>query len=276
MGDLLQEDTFLHKYNRLTDFLENAYGFKIDRKEELDELSEARERLRDNITDTIYYVNNAIKGGKRVIAEGANALMLDLDFGSYPFVTSSSTGVAGIASGLGIAPSKLETSIGVVKAYTTRVGSGPFPTEDFGEAGEHMFTKGREMGVTTGRRRRCGWLDLHLVKYTHMINNYSSINITKLDILDELAEIKICVGYNINGKSLKSMPSNLEDLAKVEPEYITMKGWLSDTSTVKDWADLPHEAKEYLSAIEEISEVPISWVGVGPDRENMLINPLYS
>jgi adenylosuccinate synthase len=241
----------------------------------LDELKLASEKLRDCITDTVWYVNNAVKAGKSVIAEGANALMLDIDYGSYPYVTSSSTGVAGICSGLGLAPSKLETAIGVVKAYTTRVGSGPFPTEDFGPAGEHMFTKGREYGVTTGRKRRCGWLDLNIVRYTHMINNYSSINITKLDVLDELDEIKIAVGYNLNGKPLPSMPSNLEVLAQVEPEYITMPGWKTDTTQITEYNNLPIQAKDYLATIEELADVPISWVGTGPGRENMLLNPLY-
>ena len=276
MGDLLFPETFEAKYHKCVEYLENAHGFTIDRAEELEHLKQVSERLRPLITDTIFYVNDAINNGKRIIAEGANALMLDLDYGSYPYVTSSPTGVAGICTGLGIAPQKVETAIGVVKAYTTRVGEGPFPTEDFGPAGEHMFTKGQEFGVTTGRKRRCGWLDMNIVRYTNMINNYQSINITKLDILDELDEIKIATAYTINGKEIPSMPANLEELAKVEPQYITMKGWKSDTSKCTDWNQLPHEAKEYLNTIAEIGGTPVSWVGVGPARENMLLNPLYS
>ena len=276
MGDLLYPDTLEEKYHKCVNYLEAAHGIQCDRTDELEHLRIVSEKLRPMITDTVWYVNNAINEGKRIIAEGANALMLDLDYGTYPYVTSSPTGVAGICSGLGIAPTKVETAIGVVKAYTTRVGEGPFPTEDEGPAGQHMQTKGQEFGVTTGRVRRCGWLDMNVVRYTHMINNYASINMTKLDILDELDEIKIATTYTIDGKEIPSMPANIEQLAKVKPEYITLRGWKSDTSKVTDWNKLPSEAKEYINTVGELAGTPVTWVGVGPARESMLLNPLYS
>jgi len=224
VGDLLHWDSFVHKYDRVVDFFEHAYDLKIDRATELDGFQKLSREIRPMIVDTVYLVNKGLNDGKRLICEGANALMLDVDYGSWPYVTSSSTGVAGISSGLGIAPSKIESAIGVVKAYTTRVGAGPFPTEIIGGIGDHLQTKGQEVGVTTGRKRRCGWLDLMVVKYTHMINNYTSINITKLDILDELDEVRIGVGYMLDGSPIYTMPSNLEDLSRVQVQYETLKG----------------------------------------------------
>ena len=227
------------------------------------------------VVDSVQVIGEALHSGKRILAEGANALMLDIDYGSYPYVTSSSTGVAGACTGLGIPPSKIETVIGIVKAYTTRVGAGPFPTEIIGGIGDHLQSKGKEVGVTTGRKRRCGWLDLNVVKYTHLINNYTSINITKLDILDELPEILIGVQYTIDGIPLKSMPSSLEDLSKVKVEYEKVQGWNCDTSGCTNWKDLPSQAKNYLNVISRLTGIPISWVGNGPKRENMLLNPIY-
>jgi adenylosuccinate synthase len=276
VGDLLHWSYFVDRYNGMVDYLEKAFPIKVDRAAELAEFESYKKRMEGMITDTIYYVNKETESGKRLIAEGANALMLDLDYGTYPYVTSSSTGVAGVSSGLGIAPTKLETTVGVVKAYTTRVGLGPFPTEETGEIGEHLVAKGREFGTTTGRKRRCGWLDLNVVKYTHMINNYTSINITKLDVLDELEEIQIGVGYSLNGQKLNSIPASLEDLGKVKVDYLKMPGWRSDTTKVLRWQDLPPQAKAYLSKISELTGVPITWVGTGPNRENMLKNPDYS
>ena len=164
---------------------------------------------------------------------------MDIDLGTYPYVTSSSTSIGGLSTGLGFSPRKVETIIGVVKAYTTRVGEGPFPTELKNEIGEMLRKRGHEFGTTTNRPRRCGWLDLNLVRYTAMINGYDSINITKLDILDTLPEIKIGVDYRIDGRKLYSLPSSLDDLAKVEITYVTMKGWQKDTSNVRKKEELP-------------------------------------
>jgi len=157
-----------------------------------------------------------------------------------------------------------------VKAYTTRVGEGPFPTELDNEIGQGLRKKGAEFGATTGRPRRCGWLDIPLVRYGHMINDYNSVNITKFDILSDLAEIKIGVDYKINGKKINYMPSTIEELAKVEVEYITLKGWKKDISHVRKLADLPSEAKEYLKVVEKHLGIPVSWIGIGPEREHMI------
>jgi adenylosuccinate synthase len=201
--------------------------------------------------------------------------MLDLDFGTYPFVTSSSTGVASVGTGLGVAPNKIQTTIGVVKAYTTRVGSGPFPTEETGDIGTHMQTKGLEWGVTTGRKRRCGWLDMNVLRYTNMINGYSSINLTKIDILDEISELKIGVGYQLDGQLIETIPASLEDLARCTVVYETLPGWKSDTSGVTEWKQLPVQAQNYIKRIHQLLGVPVSWVGTGPKRENMLLNPSF-
>jgi len=177
------------------------------------------------IVESVGWINRQIKEGKRVLVEGANATLLDIDLGTYPYVTSSSTSVGGVCTGLGIAPNKLETIIGVAKAYTTRVGAGPFPTELTNEVGELMRKRGHEFGTTTGRPRRCGWLDLSLVRYTYMVNGYNSLNLTKLDILDTFKEIKVAVAYKLDGKLLDSLPGSLDDLARVEVVYETLKGW---------------------------------------------------
>lgn len=275
VGDLLDWSSFKENYLRLAEFFEKSYGVKVDSAQELHEFEKMRPKILPMICDSVYVIGRSIERGKRLLAEGANALMLDIDYGSYPFVTSSSTGVAGACTGLGVPPTKIESVIGIVKAYTTRVGAGPFPTEIIGGIGDHLQVKGKEIGVTTGRKRRCGWLDLEVVRYTHMVNHYNSINITKLDILDELEEIKIGVGYEINKTRLKSMPSNLELLNQVDVIYQTLPGWKQDTSQVDKWEDLPEAAQKYIKTIENLLRVRVSWVGTGPKRENMLINPRF-
>lgn len=224
------------------------------------------------LVDSIDYMASAIKGGKRIIAEGANATMLDLDFGTYPYVTSSSTSIGGVFTGLGVPPQAVETTIGIVKAYTTRVGGGPFPTEQLNEVGEHLQSVGHEFGATTGRRRRCGWLDLNVVKYSHKLNNFSSMNMTKLDVLDGLEKIKVATHYELNGKKLEgSMPARLEDLAQCEVRYVELDGWKEDLSKMGSYEELPSNAKSYLKFIEEQVGVPITWIGNGPKREQMLV-----
>lgn len=275
VGDLFHWSTFTDKYNALADFYEKAYDIKVDRKAELDQFDKLKSQIKPMVIDSVYYIGKALQDEKKILTEGANALMLDIDYGTYPYVTSSSTGVAGACTGLGIPPNKIQTVIGIVKAYTTRVGAGPFPTEIIGGIGEHLQTKGKEFGVTTGRKRRCGWLDLVVVKYTHMINGYSSINITKLDILDELEEILIGVKYVVDGVPLNSMPASLETLTNVVVEYEKMPGWNCDTTKCMSWNELPDQAKQYLEKISKIVGVPVTWVGTGPRRENMLINPKY-
>jgi len=274
-GDFLNWELFQKQYHELLDAHKIAfkhYGFEHDGEEELAHLKSFRDDVVPMIKDTVTYVNHAYNQGKSILAEGANACLLDVDYGTYPMVTSSSTTTGGISTGMGIAPSKIDNVIGVVKAYTTRVGSGPFPTELTNDIGERLQSVGAEFGVTTGRKRRCGWLDLALMKYSHQINGYNSINITKLDVLSGLEELKIGVNYKIDGKVLPegSMPSTLEDLTKVEVDYITVPGWKEDISKVTTYNDLPKNARSYLEKIEEILSVPISWVGVGPGRESTI------
>lgn len=205
-----------------------------------------------------------------MLVEGANALFLDIDFGTYPFVTSSSTSIGGVLTGLGIPPTAIGDVIGVMKAYTTRVGMGPFPTELHEEIGHHLQEVGAEYGVTTGRRRRCGWLDLVMMRYSCLINGYTSLNLTKLDVLDQLKELKIAVGYVVDGKELPSFPADLEVLAKVEVQYKTLPGWQQDISKAQTWEELPENCRSYVEFIKQFLGVKIEWIGVGPARESMI------
>jgi len=204
------------------------------------------------------------------MVEGANAAMLDIDFGTYPYVTSSNCSIGGVCTGLGLPPSKIGEVIGVVKAYTTRVGDGPFPTELRDDIGNDLQERGAEIGVTTKRKRRCGWLDVFLLEYTNMVNGYTSLCITKLDILDTLPEIKLGVGYKLKGKKIDYFPANASDLAEVEVEYITLPGWQTSTEGVRQFSDLPENAKKYVEKVEELVKVPVKWIGVGKGRESII------
>jgi len=234
-------------------------------------------KIKHMITNTILLLCKYMKQEKRILAEGANAAMLDIDFGTYPAVTSSNTTCGGVATGLGIPPQKMEACVGVVKAYTTRVGNGPFPTEllEGDEIGDKLCSIGHEYGTTTGRRRRCGWLDIPLLQFTHTVNGYSSINITKLDVLNTLETIKIGVAYKLDGRTLErgEMPASLERLSRVEVVYEDHPGWMTDISNCSKFSDLPDKAKTYLRRIKELMGVPVAWVGVGPDRKQMIPVP---
>lgn len=214
------------------------------------------------------------KDDDRILVEGANALMLDLDHGTYPFVTSSSTGLGGAIQGLSLNPTKIKNIVGVVKAYTTRVGSGPFPTEQLNEFGEKLQVAGREFGVTTGRKRRCGWFDLVLCRYSLAVNHYTALNLTKLDILDDFDEIKVAVAYKLpDGTRLEaSYPADSNVIDKLEVEYITLPGWKSNTMGLTRYEDLPENARKYVEYIEQgLNGVPIKWIGTGPAREHLII-----
>jgi adenylosuccinate synthase len=264
-------EEFKTRYHRLVNSRMKRYGdFDYDVEQELARYEKYREQLRPFVVDAIDFMHNARKENKRILIEGANALMLDIDYGTYPYVTSSSTGIGGVLTGLGIPPKSINNIYGVVKAYTTRVGEGPFPTEQLNEVGETLQDVGAEYGVTTGRKRRCGWLDLVVLKYSTMINGYTSINITKLDVLDGFKEIKVGIAYKLNGKTLTSFPEDLHELAKVEVEYETLKGWEQDITKVKSYDDLPENAKLYLEYIEKFLGVPIEWIGTGPARDSMV------
>ncbi|KAK0211303.1 Adenylosuccinate synthetase [Desarmillaria ectypa] len=268
---LFDQETFAQKFRKLVEGRFKRYGnFEYDTEGEIERYKELGARLKPFVVDSVIYLHQAIAAGKRVLVEGANALMLDLDYGTYPFVTSSSTTIGGVCTGLGLPPKLIGHTIGVIKAYTTRVGGGPFPTEQLNDVGVHLQEVGQEYGVTTGRRRRCGWLDLVVMKHSCLINGYDSLNLTKLDILDDLPEIKVAVNYSVNGKALEGFPADLELLANVEVEYVTLPGWMTSITSATTYESLPENCKKYIEFIESFLNVPIEWIGVGPGRESMI------
>jgi len=222
------------------------------------------------ITDVPIFLNNAINDGKSILMEGAQGALLDVDHGTYPFVTSSSPTSGGACIGVGIPPTKISSVFGIVKAYTTRVGLGPFPTELLGENGDDLRKWGAEFGATTGRPRRCGWFDAFLLKYSRMINGIERVAITKLDVLSNLDEIKVCVAYKLGGKIIESFPTSVTQLERVEPIYETLPGWKTDIAQIKRYEDLPSETKNYLSFISEHSGFEISIISVGPKRSQTI------
>ncbi|XP_073208236.1 adenylosuccinate synthetase isozyme 2-like isoform X2 [Lepidochelys kempii] len=243
----------------------------IDTEAELQQLKVYAERIRPLVKDGVYFMHQALHGPpKKILVEGANAALLDIDFGTYPFVTSSNCTVGGVCTGLGVPPCHIGKVYGVVKAYTTRVGVGTFPTEQDNEIGELLQLRGQEFGVTTGRKRRCGWLDLMLVRYAHMVNGFSALALTKLDILDTFPEIKVGVEYRLEGKPIAYFPANQELLNKVSVGYETLPGWQCSTEQARSFADLPPQAQSYVHFIEHYLGVPVKWVGVGKFRESII------
>lgn len=237
------------------------------------------ERIRPLVADTASLLHDAAAAGKVMLFEGAQGVMLDVDYGTYPYVTSSNTGVGGVITGSGLSHKQLGEVIGVVKAYTTRVGGGPFPVElpDGQDAvgklakGEEIRQRGGEFGATTGRPRRCGWLDLVAVKFACRLNGVDSIALTKLDILDPEAELPVCIAYELDGKRIDTVPARLDDLARVKPVYEVLPGWKSSTSGVQHWAELPKAAQQYVAFIERVTGVPVKWIGTGPGREATVV-----
>lgn len=219
------------------------------------------------IKDVPSFLNQSIAEGKSVLLEGAQGTLLDIDHGTYPFVTSSSPTSGGACSGTGIPPTKIDSVVGIVKAYTTRVGNGPFPTELNDVEGEKLRKIGAEFGATTGRPRRCGWYDAFLVAYSQMVNGITSVAITKLDVLSEFDKIKVCVGYELNGKRLKSFPTSVDQLSEVRPIYEELEGWNEDISDCLSYDELPVKTKEYLDFIAEHSNIKIDIISVGPKRK---------
>ena len=222
------------------------------------------------ITDVPFVLNNAIDEGKSILLEGAQGALLDVDFGTYPFVTSSNPTSGGASTGSGIPPTKISSVIGIVKAYTTRVGLGPFPTELLGEEGERLRKIGAEYGATTGRPRRCGWFDAFLLSYSRMINGIERVAITKLDVLSSFDEIKVCVAYEFQGKKLKSFPTDVNRLINVTPIYESLPGWKTDLTNITDYSELPSNAKDYLQFISQKSGFEISIISVGPKRDQTI------
>mmetsp|Transcript_13782 Transcript_13782/g.36959 ORF Transcript_13782/g.36959 Transcript_13782/m.36959 type:complete len:470 (-) Transcript_13782:246-1655(-) len=274
-ADLLDPDTLATKMRDLYRFQAKHYAGALTNHDQEDEIKrhvQYAKLLAPQIVDSLTFVHEEIEKDSRLLIEGANAALLDIDFGTFPFVTSSSTTVGGVCTGLGLAPRKIGCVIGVVKAYTTRVGAGPFPTELSDSVGKHLLDVGHEYGTTTGRPRRCGWLDIQVVKYAACLNGYDSINITKLDVLTGVKELKIGVSYSLHGKKLppSCMPAGLEDLGAVNVEYITLPGWNEDISKCTSFSQLPTAARAYLKTVQDLCGIPISWVGLGPDREDMI------
>ena len=232
------------------------------------EVRSAAEFLAPYITDTVKLVGEAYKAGKQFLFEGAQGTMLDIDFGTYPFVTSSNPTAGGASVGTGLPPRSVERVLGVIKAYTTRVGEGPFPTELLDATGEALRKRGREFGATTGRPRRCGWFDAVVGKYSAMVNGADYWAITKLDVLDEMETIKVCVAYECDGKRYDTVPASISVLDRCKPVYREFPGWMSPTSHVKRYADLPQKAKDYVKALCDITGVPLGVLSVSPQRES--------
>ena len=238
----------------------------------LDEFSTYKDTVTNHVADASLLIANAIKNKQTILFEGAQGTLLDIDHGTYPFVTSSNTSSGNAAIGSGVGPKNIDRIVGVTKAYISRVGSGPFLTEQKNEIGDFLIEKGAEFGVVTGRRRRCGWLDLISLKYSVRVNSLTELFITKLDVLSGLEELKLCVGYKDNDEVITDYPFNQNVLNSAEPVYETFDGWTDDISTIKSFEDLPNNAQSYIKAIEAFIEVPITFISVGPERtENIII-----
>jgi adenylosuccinate synthase len=247
----------------------------LDPNKIYDDYVRAAERLAPYVTDTADLLHRAIRDGKSVMLEGAQGTMLDIDFGTYPFVTSSSATAGGAVTGTGIGPTAIGTVIGVTKAYVTRVGEGPFPTEIHDAGADELRARGKEYGAVTGRPRRCGWLDMPLLRYSNRINGTEWLVVTKLDVLDTLAEIPICTGYKLDGKLIDTVPADVRGIEAIQPVYTTMPGWQQNTEGITEWDALPAKAKEYLKFIEDNSEARIGMISTGPDRDQTMTMPEF-
>ena len=274
--DLLDDSVFaeklnsnLNEKNRLLTKIYNHDPLSAD--EIIKEFTEYKEMVQQHISDTSLLVSNAIKENKSILFEGAQGTLLDIDHGTYPFVTSSNTSAANAATGSGIGPLNLDRVVGVTKAYISRVGSGPFITEQENEIGDYLIEKGAEFGVVTGRRRRCGWLDLISLKYSVRVNSLSELFITKLDVLSGLEEIQLGVGYKYNDEILTDYPYDQKVAYEAEPIYETMQGWDEDITSIDKFEDLPSNAQKYIKAIEDFIGVPITFISVGPERNQNII-----
>lgn len=273
--DLLHEDVFEEKL-RENIKMKNEYitkvlgGEALDVEEILVQYKQYAEKIRPFVKDTSVKVYDSIKEDKTVLFEGAQGMLLDIDHGTYPYVTSSNTTAGGVSNGIGVGPNMITNAVGITKAYTTRVGKGPFPTELENETGEWIRTKGHEYGVTTGRSRRCGWLDLVIVKSAVRVSGLTSLAVTKIDTLAGLDKLKICVGYKFNGEIIDYFPASLEDLAKCEPVYEEFDGWDDSVADARSYDEIPENAKKYLERISEFTGTRISIVSVGPKRDQTM------
>ena len=248
----------------------------LDPKQMYEEYARYSDQVAPYVTDTAELLNRSLKEGKSVMFEGAQGALLDIDHGTYPFVTSSSSTAGGAVIGTGIGPTMIGTVIGVTKAYVTRVGEGPFPTELHGQIGEELRHRGQEYGASTGRPRRCGWMDLPLLRYSNMINGTEWLVVTKMDVLDSLAEIPVCTCYKINGKLTDSIPADMRGFEAIEPIYTTLKGWHASTEGITEFDKLPKLAQDYLHFLENESGAKIGMVSTGPDRDQTMTLPGFA
>lgn len=275
ISDIFQQELFETKVRKLAAGFKKRFGdlLQYDVEEEIKRFEGYREILAPLVVDQLPLLTSVQQSGAPFLIEGANAIMLDIDAGTFPYVTSSNTGLGGVFTGLaGLNPRNVKNVIGVVKAYTTRVGGGPFPTEQLNEEGERLQSIGREFGVTTGRKRRCGWLDLVVVKYSAQVNSYTELNLTKLDVLDDFDEIKVAVAYRHpeTKEKMEGFPADLEILANVEIEYQTFPGWKKSIGGARTYYDLPRNCREYVDFVQEFVGVKVKYIGVGPKREDMI------
>ena len=268
--DLLDQENLEFKLRRNAEFHEKEFGIKIDIEAEIERTKALIPVIKPMLCDTRYYLLDAIKAEKKIMFEGAQAHHLDIDHGTYPYVTSSSVSGGGIITGLGIPAKNVQYTMGIAKAYTTRVGEGWFATELTDDLGEQIREQGHEYGATTGRPRRCGWFDAVVVKNTVDINGVDSLNLTKLDVLTGIGELKMAVAYKLDGNPLTNVPSTPKAQANTEVVYETFPGWDEDISEVRNFEDLPENAKTYIQAIEQYTGCPVSSIGVGADREALI------
>ncbi len=277
VGDLLHSEDFARKLRTAAADATRVIGEQGGDASVIDAAFDgyltAAERIKPMVTDASRYLNEAVESGRRVLLEGAQGTMLDVDHGSYPYVTSSSSTAGGACTGTGLAPTRITGAIGIAKAYTTRVGAGPFPTELLDERGRMLQERGREFGAVTGRPRRPGWFDVPVARYAATLNGLGSIALTKLDVLDEFDEIEVCVAYRHRGETLDWIPSCIKDFGEVEPIYKTFPGWRSSTLGVSSFDDLPERAREYVGALEELVGVEIGLVSTGPERDETIVRP---
>ena len=276
LGELLDPAHFTERLREVMEYHNHAlqHYFKtdtVDYQQVLDEALAQGEQIAPMVTDIPGLLHRMRREGRDIMFEGAQGALLDIDHGTYPYVTSSTTTAGGAASGSGVGPRHIDYVLGIVKAYTTRVGAGPFPTELFDTVGNHLGEKGHEFGATTGRQRRCGWLDTVALKRSLDINSVSGMCITKLDVLDGLETLKIAVSYNLNGQRIDNPPAGADLIEQCEPEYIEMPGWSESTVGKKSYEELPAAAKAYLDKIEELCETPIAIVSTGPDRAETIV-----
>lgn len=243
----------------------------LDPREVTDALLTQAQGFAHRIADTRLLLNTALESGETVLLEGSQGTLLDVDHGTYPYVTSSNPTAGGAAVGSGIGPTRITTVLGILKAYTTRVGSGPFPTELFDEYGEYLAKTGGEVGVTTGRRRRCGWFDAVIARYATRVNGITDYFLTKLDVLSSLQTVPVCVGYTVDGKRTDDMPMTQSDIARAQPVYEEMPGWWEDISGAREFDDLPAKARDYVLRLEELAGAPVSCIGVGPGRDQTIV-----